>query len=132
MKKFVMLLMVLVGAATAWAGNYDYLTFETTDGAKVSVPAKSLKLSINGTTLTTDTQTFTLSNLARMYFSASDETTAADGVCNPSADELLSESTEIYDLNGRRIVNGSAADGKLPRGVYIVKTKSKTYKIAVK
>ena len=132
MKKFVLLLMVLAGATTAWADNYDYLTLEMTGGAKVSIPVKSLTLSINGTTLTTGAKTFTLSNLEKMYFSTTDETTDADGMCDLTADDLLSESTEIYDLNGRKIVNGSASDSKLPRGVYIVKTKSKTYKIVVK
>ena len=44
--------MALVGALTMQADSYTYLTFETTDGSKVSVNITSLSLSVSGTTLT--------------------------------------------------------------------------------
>ena len=37
MKKILLLLTMLVGTLTAQAEDYTYLTFETTDGEKVSV-----------------------------------------------------------------------------------------------
>ena len=52
MKKFLLLLTVLVGTLKAQAGDYTYLTFETTDGAKASVAVEGLSLTISGTTLT--------------------------------------------------------------------------------
>ena len=75
MKKILLLLTILVGTLTAHAEEYTYLTFETTDGAKASVAVSDLTLTISGTTLTAGTQSFTLSNLSKMYFSNTDETT---------------------------------------------------------
>ena len=45
----------MAGTLTAQAADYTYLTFETTDGAKVSVEASSLTVAISGTTLTNAT-----------------------------------------------------------------------------
>ena len=71
MKKIVFLMMAWMGALMMQADdNYPYLTFETTDGAKVSVNTESLKLTINGTTLTVGDQQFTLTNLSKMNWTA--------------------------------------------------------------
>lgn len=116
-----------IGALPMMAGDYPYLTFELTDGAKVSVPVSSLTLSINDTTLKAGSQSFTISNLSKMYFSSTDETTNGATVIEElSADDL--EEREIYDLNGHRL----DSDAQLPRGVYIVKSKNKTCKIVVR
>lgn len=132
MKKLVLLALILTGALTAQADDYPYLTFEMTDGTKASVAVKSLTLTISGTTLTLGSQTFTLLNLSKMYFSATDETaTGTDIVDNLTIDDLLLDNAEIYDLNGRKIAR-KASNSKLPRGVYIVKTKERTCKIVVK
>ena len=75
MKKILLLLTMLVGAMTAQAEDYTYLTFETTDGAKASVSvASDVTLTISGATLTVGSQSFTLTNLSKMYFSTTDET----------------------------------------------------------
>ena len=121
--------MTLVGTLTAQADDYTYLTFETTDGAKASVAVSDLTLTISGTTLTAGSQTFTLSNLSKMYFSTSDESTTGIEEITSAA---MDETTEIYDLSGKKIVNGKLSNSKLPHGVYIVKTKSKTFKMVVK
>ena len=123
MKKFIVLLLMMMGALAVHADNYTYLTFETTDGAKISVEASSLSITISGTTLTAGSQQFTLSNLSKMYFSTSNETTGIKAI---SAQEL-SDATEIYDLNGRKVQKD-----QLRKGVYVIKTKSGTQKIAVK
>ena len=123
MKKLIVLLLMMIGTLTAHAADYTYLTFETTDGAKVSVEASSLSITISGTTLTAGSQKFTLSNLSKMYFSTSNETTGIKAI---SAQEL-SDVTEIYDLNGRKVQKD-----QLSKGVYVIKTKSGTHKIAVK
>ena len=123
MKKSVVILMVMVGAVQVQAEEYAYLTFETTDGARVSVDVSSLTLTISGNTLTAGSQTFTLSNLSKMYFSNSDETTAIEAISS----DALDEETDIYDLQGHQVTKD-----QMRRGVYIVKTKTKTYKMIVK
>ena len=123
MKKIVFIMMALVGALTVQAEEYTYLTFETTDGAKASVDVSSLALIINGNTLTAGSQTFTLSNLSKMYFSNTNETTAIEEITTATLDEAA----DIYDLQGHKVTKE-----QMKRGVYIVKTKSKTYKMIVK
>lgn len=114
----------MVGTMTAQADNYSFLTFETTDGAKASVAVESLTLTISGTTLTAGSQQFTLSNLSKMYFSTSDET--ATGI-EEITSATLDEAAEIYDLQGHKVERA-----QMHKGVYIVKTKSRTYKMVVK
>ena len=88
-------------------------------------------MTINGNTLTVGDQQFTLTNLAKMYFSTTDETAA--GIENVNDNESY---TEIYDLQGKRLqvsmADGKSLNGQLPKGVYIVKTKEKTYKMMVR
>ena len=128
MKKIVLLLMTLVGALAVQAEDtYTYLTFETTDGAKASLPVSSLTLTISGNTLTAGSESFTLSNLSKMYFSNDDQTTAINEIDYSQTDDLLSESTDIYDLQGHKI-----SREQMRKGIYIIKTKSKTYKMIVK
>jgi len=124
MKKILLSLLVAMGALTAQADSYTYLTFETTDGAKTSVSVSSLTLTISGTTLTAGSQSFTLSNLSKMYFSTSDETTTGiEEITNAALDEA----TDIYDLQGHKVTKE-----QMRKGVYIVKTKNRTYKIVVR
>ena len=126
MKRILVMLMAMMGLAiSANAIDYQYLTFETIDGEKASVEATSLTLTFNGTTLTAGTQEFTLSNLKRMYFSVSDETTTGFATL---MDLSAKESVQVYDLNGRIIVKDQMKEGE----VYVVKTKSGTYKIIKK
>ncbi len=124
MKKLILLLTILIGTLTARAADYSYLTFETTDGEKVSVATASLTITLSGTTLTAGSQSFVLTNLSKMYFSATDETTT--GIDTLTADDL-DEITDIYDLSGRKVPQ----DG-LQAGVYVVRSKNGTHKIAVK
>ena len=124
MKKFLLFMTMLVGTLTAQADSYTYLTFETTDGAKASVSvASDVTLSISGTTLTVGSQSFTLTNLSKMYFSASDKTTGISEVMKADLDEA----TEIYDLQGKKV-----SKDQMHRGVYVIKTKQGTFKLNVK
>lgn len=124
MKKIVLILMAWVGVLTMQAKEYAYLTFEMTDGEKASVAVSSLTLSINGNTLKVGSQTFTIANLAKMYFSDTDETST--GIEEISA-ETIDEATEIYDLQGHKV-----SKAQMRKGIYIVKAKNKSYKIAVR
>ena len=123
MKKLLLLLTALTATLTAHSQDYAYLTFQTTDGAKISVPASSLTITISGNTLTTGSQTFDLTNLSKMYFSSDNQST---GVSTLTSDDLDGTS-EIYDLNGRKV-----STANLQKGVYIVKSKNGTSKIAQK
>lgn len=116
--------MILIGTLSAKATNFGYLTFEMTGGEKVSVPTESLKMTISGTTLIAGTKTFVIANLVKMYFSTSDEsTTDVDRIDSTTLDEA----EEIYDLKGQRVTRT-----QMRKGVYIIGTKNKTYKIVVK
>ena len=124
MKIIFLLLTVLVATLTVQAEGYTYLTFETTDGAKASVAVENLTLTISGTTLTAGSQQFTLSNLSKMYFSTSDETATGIEDINSTA---IEEATDIYDLQGHKV-----SKEQMKKGVYIVKTNSRTYKMVVR
>ena len=130
MKKLILLLLVFAGVRTAQAEKYNYLTIETTEGAKVSVPVASLALNFSGTTLVAGSQQFTLANLSKMYFTVTDETatTGIESLLGQEATSaVLDEATEIYDLRGHRLTQE-----QMRKGAYIVKTKERTYKIIVK
>ena len=121
----MMAAFALLGTA-AMADDFHYLTFETTDGAKASVEISALSMTIDGTTLVAGNQTFPLSNLSKMYFSVSDETTSSTGI--RQLDNLnLQEILAIYDLQGHKIDKE-----QMKKGVYIVKTQGGTYKIVSK
>lgn len=128
MKKLLFLLLLAVGTLTARAGTYAYLTFVTTDGAKVSVPVESLSLTVSGSTLTTGKQSFTLTNLAKMYFTVADESnTTGIGKLADATNRDVQTATEVYDLGGHRV-----AKRQMKRGAYIVKTKQGNYKLVVR
>jgi len=124
MKKGLLLLLMMMGTLSIQADEYSYLTFETTEGNKVSISVSGLSISISGTTLTVGSQSFTLTNLSKMYFSTSNETTTG---INELTSADLNEATEIYDLRGVKV-----RKDQLKRGVYIVKTKNGTFKVNMK
>lgn len=124
MKKTLLLLMMLIGTLAVHADDYSYLTFELTDGSKASVSASSLTLTFSGTTLTAGSESFTLTNLSKMYFTTTDQTTT--GIESVTA-ETLSEATEVYDLGGHKV-----SKGEMRKGIYIVKTNTGTHKMIVK
>lgn len=125
MKKIILFLTMLIGILTAQAKDYTYLTFETTDGAKTSIDVSSLPVTINldNSTLTIGNQTFALADLSKMYFSNTDETTGIEEITSATLDEA----TDIYDLQGHKVTKE-----QMKKGVYIVKTNSRTYKMVVR
>jgi len=125
MKKTLLFLLVTMGVLSVHADNYSYLTFETTDGTKTSVSVSGLSISLSSSTLTAGSHSFTLSDLNRMYFSTTDESSAT-GISEVSIADL-DEAAEIYDLRGVRV-----SKDQMRRGVYVVKTQNGTYKMNVK
>ncbi len=133
MKKIVLLFTVVAAAFTVHADeggqgseSFAYLTFETTDGAKASVSVSSLSLVISGNTLTAGTQSFTLSNLSKMYFSTSAEmTTGTESIGDLAVDDA--SECQYFDLQGHKVTKA-----QMRKGAYIIKTKQGTSKIIVK
>ncbi len=124
MKRIILFLTMLVGTLTAQAGDYTYLTFETADGAKASVDVSSLPVTIN-LDITIGNQTFALADLSKMYFSPTDETTGISEGLRVNSEEA--DTATFYDLHGKKVDKS-----QLSKGVYIVKTKQRTYKMVVK
>ena len=127
MKKIVLLLMTLVGGGLAVQAedSYTYLTFETTDGAKVSVSVSSLPVTINldNSTLAIGNETFALADLSKMYFSTQSETTGIQEISSATIDD----DAVIYDLHGRRVTKA-----QMRHGIYVIKTKQGTRKVSIK
>ena len=124
MKKIVLLLMTLVGALAVQAEDtYTYLTFETTDGVKASVPVSSLPVTINldNSTLIIGNQSFVLADLSKMYFSTQSETTGIEGISSATIDD----DAVIYDLHGRRVTKA-----QMRHDIYVIKTKQGTRKVS--
>lgn len=122
--KKLLLLLTFLPLLKAQAGDFRYLTFEMKDGVKTSVDVSSLALTINDRILTVASKSFAISNLNRMYFSASDETTTGIELLTS---ELLDEAVEVYDLKGHKVQKN-----KIKNGVYVVKTKERIFKLVKK
>ena len=133
--KNYLLLTLLLATIGVEAADYQFLNIEKTDGTQQSITAVGLTLNYSGETLTatngSESYTFTLSELNRMYFS-NDEVQASTGddVVNAitDIDNAADTETEIYDMNGRQI----PVSEKLRKGVYIFKNGNKTKKVIVK
>lgn len=125
MKKLFLTLLTAAAIVTAQAADYQYLTFEMTDGTKASVEAANLSLTFDGTTLKVGTETFVLTNLAKMYFSTNNQTTGISQIEN--GELKIDNFTEIFDLKGNKV-----SKDQMRKGIYIVKTKNGTAKLTVK
>lgn len=120
MKRLLLILMTMAGVMTAQADDYPYLTFETSDGTVQSVSTTSLKLEISGDKLLVNdgAQSFTLTDLKKMYFSTDDataiesltdkkQTTADSGLWFTIDGRMLSGKPTkkgIYINNGRKVI----------------------------
>lgn len=132
MKKLLLTLLIVVASLTARAYDYPYLVFQTTSGAVYSMAVESLTITINGSELVAtnseETQTFALTELSKMFFSES--TTGVEEVFNSDSGEVA-----VYAVTGAYIGNYSNASDAvkaLQPGIYLLKTKSNTIKIAVR
>ena len=130
MKKILLFVLLMIGTYASYADDYTYpyLVFETADGTKTSVVVTEMTITIADGQLSVGGQTFSLSDLSKMYFS-----TTTTGIANVNVDD--NSFVDVYDLNGRKVLSNSQLsilNSQLPKGIYIVKSGSKTYKIAVK
>jgi hypothetical protein len=126
-KVFVGLLLAM--SMQAMADDYGYLTFTKGDGSARSLAVDGLTITFADGKATvqnaTESETFTLSDLAKMFFSVDEETTM--GISLTPTPSPTGEGSNYYSLDGRRL-NGKPTK----TGVYIVKSNGVTKKIAVK
>lgn len=131
MRKKLLLLALLAGTLSAQADEYPYLIFETTDGSRTPVEVESLTIQIDDGNLVADGKTFSLTSLSKMFFATTPDATSGIEDLR-SAD---SGAVEVYSLNGMSLGsynNVSEAKQSLQRGIYVIKSGSKTFKVAVK
>lgn len=127
MKKLILSLSLLSPLAiSATADEYPYITFETLEGAKSSVPVTSdLQFSFANNTLTIASQTFALDNLSMMYFSTTEQSVATS---IHTVKQITENASDIYTLDGRKIIASQMQKGE----TYIVKSNNGTNKLMVK
>jgi hypothetical protein len=131
MRKKLLVLALLAGTLSAQADEYPYLIFETTDGSRTPVEVESLTIQIVDGNLVADGKTFSLTSLSKMFFATTPDATSGIEDLR-SAD---SGAVEVYSLNGMSLGsynNVSEAKQSLQRGIYVIKSGSKTFKVAVK
>ena len=126
-KVFVGLLLAM--SMQAMADDYGYLTFTKGDGSARSLAVDGLTITFADGKATvqnaTESETFTLSDLAKMFFSVDEETTM--GISLTPTPSPTGEGSNYYSLDGLKL------SGKPTKtGVYIVKSNGVTKKIAVK
>lgn len=127
MRKALLIFLTMMAALAVHAEDaaYPYLTIELSDGTKTSVDVSSATVSLdfNETTLTIGQQTFVVGDLAKMYFTTTDETSGILELSLVSGNEIIA----IYDLQGRKV-----SRDQMSRGIYVIKTKNGTRKVNVK
>lgn len=134
--KLTILLSALTLTLLAHAQNndYPYLTFQTADGNVKSIAIESLRLTFsNGLLVATNgegSQTYTLTDLSKMFFS---QTPTA--IAHPNMDRVDSAEAEVFTMTG--VSMGTFADeqvarASLPAGLYVIRSKDRTYKMSVK
>jgi hypothetical protein len=129
---FVIIMAVMVGLASMAASTHEfpYLSFLTIDRTVQSIAVNDLTITMGNGTLTASngnaTMTFTLTDLDKMFFSES------SGLAQLTADSV--EQVEVFDESGKsvgRFANAIGALQALDSGVYVIKGKTFTLKIAV-
>lgn len=121
-------------ALSVQAADYDYLAFRSNDGTVACLSVSNLKITFsNGLLVAVNSetnQTFSLSDLNKMYFTNSTVTNIVETLPTDSNTEV-----EVFTTSGvsmGRFSNLQQARQMLSMGVYIVKQSDKIYKIAVK
>lgn len=130
MKRILLTATCVIGLTTAKAYDYPYLVFQTVDGTATAVDVNDLTIAVNGSSIVvtngSGTQAFTLSELSKMYFSAT------AGISEVQSDK--EQAVEVYSLSGQSLGTYddlSTARQQLERGIYIVKANGKTSKISI-
>lgn len=131
MKKLFLTLLAVIAVLTMRADGYPYLLFKTADGTIHAMSVESLTMEISGSQLVVtnseETQTFTLSDLDKMFFY--ENTTGIDEIFSTESGEV-----SVFTIMGvyvGKYPDANEALKTLDKGLYILKTKSNTVKIVV-
>ena len=130
MKKRILTMSMLAAlSGQLLADDYGYMVFTMSDGTTQSISADGLSLSFSDGSLTavsgTNTLSIPLANLTKMAFSTGNETAVTE--IKDREDLPIDDAAEIYDLRGHQVTKA-----QMRKGVYIVKTKNRTYKVNVR
>ena len=134
MKKFFALAVTVVCAVMAQAADYPYLVFTNTAGTTTAMSVSSLTMTVSGSSLqvtnSDGTETFTLTDLVSMQFSAeSSIATAIENVLEADC------AVEVFSVTGAQIGSfGSLIEAVqgLNAGAYVIKQGVNTQTVVVK
>lgn len=131
MKKFIIFFLFLIVSQNLWA--VKYLVIHQEDGNLVSfklddnpvITIRNGDLFVN-----TDTQEFSTSLDKIKDYQLTDNTTSINSMSIEGTDKIIG----IYTIDGKKMdIDASKLNtSSLSRGVYIIKTKNKTYKLLKK
>jgi hypothetical protein len=133
MKKKVMTILLLSTTLLVHAGDYDYLTIESSDGSKTSLTAVGLTITFSDGKLVatngSESATLSLSALSKMRFADTNNSTetAISSIDTTDDGFDIDDADAIYDLSGRQVPPTS-----VKKGIYIIKKGQETRKIQVK
>ena len=134
MKKILVLAVTVVCAVMAQAADYPYLVFTNTAGTTTAMSVSSLTMTVSGSSLqvtnSDGTETFTLTDLASMQFSA-------DGSATTAIENVLEadRAVEVFSVTGAQIGSfGSLIEAVqgLNAGAYVIKQGINTQTVVVK
>lgn len=139
MKSLVLFLLMAMGAVSASAQSYSYLTLQQTGGDEQSLSISGLKITFSGGNLVatngTQTATIPLEKMQKMYFAAMPtgiSTAAGEAAVGVSIEggKLIvnapeGNSVQLYGIDGRQL----SPDATLNRGVYVVRVGGKSFKL---
>lgn len=125
---------MMAGILQAKAYEYPYLAFLNSEGTATFLSVESLSITItDGKLVATNadgSQTFTLSELSKMFFTQTKDLTGVNDINTSSNEEV-----EVFTTGGMKLgkfENIKSAKASLKPGLYVIKSSQKTYKIAVK
>ena len=134
MKKLVLTTLITLGTLQVQAYEYPYLVFQNTEGTTTAFAVESLTITISEGKLVAknaeDTQSFSLGDLSKMYFTRQADLTGISDT-DTSEDEIV----EVFTTGGINIgkyLNINEAKSSLKPGLYILKSRQKTFKITIK
>jgi hypothetical protein len=134
MKKLVFTMLMMAGILQAKAYDYPYLVFQNSEGTATFLAVESLSITINdGKLVATNadgSQTFSLSDLSKMFFSKTTEITGINDINTNGSQEV-----EVFTTGGVKLgkfESITSAKTSLKPGIYVIKNSQKTYRIAVK
>ena len=131
---FPALLLLASQTASAELYDYPYMAFQTADGIVKTIPVSSLSIVVSDgnlvVTYSDGSESFPLSDLAKMYFTTEAEVTKVQNPESTGSSEV--EVTSLAGVFCGTFPSVEAARQSLPAGMYIVKNSKETFKIAVK